>query len=366
MAGKIRYFWQRISDGIAIQQLWEQFRAEAVAGYRLYSKEVESGLSEGGSRRKGFWRVARGLFWAMMMKLSPARRVLLLIALVIVFMPRIHIDRENFHFDTSGPDLFWVVSILLVLLALELADRVTMKRDLEIAREIQNWLMPSVPPDVPGVDVAFANRPANTVAGDYYDAFFRTNRQLLIVVADVAGKSVPAALLTATLQASLRTLAALPGSLAELVDRVSHYACEQSLQGRRFTTAFLAELEPVSGCLTYVNAGHNWPILRRASGTIERLETGGLPPGISAARPYHSGLAALAPGDLLLIFTDGVVEAENGQAVEYGEERLLPLIQDLDNATAGESLKRLMMSVDAFVGPTRQHDDMTCLAVKMK
>jgi hypothetical protein len=232
MAGGIRYFWQRISDGIAIQQLWEQFRAEAVAGYRLYSKEVESGLSEGGSRRKGFWRVARGLFWAMMMKLSPARRVLLLIALVIVFMPRIHIDRENFHFDTSGPDLFWVVSILLVLLALELADRVTMKRDLEIAREIQNWLMPSEPPEVSGVDIAFTTRPANTVAGDYYDAFFRPNDRLLIVVADVAGKSVPAALLTATLQASLRTLAALPGSLAELVDRVNHYACEQSCKER--------------------------------------------------------------------------------------------------------------------------------------
>jgi phosphoserine phosphatase RsbU/P len=229
MAGKIRYFWQRISDGIAIQQLWEQLCADAVAGYRLYSKEVESGLSEGESRRKGFWRLARGIFWAMMMKLSPARRVLLLIALVILFMPRIHIDHDNFHFDTSGPDLFWAVSILLVLLALELADRVTMKRDLEIAREIQNWLMPSVPPEVPGVDVAFANRPANTVAGDYYDAFFRANGLLLIVVADVAGKSVPAALLTATLQASLRTLAALPGSLAELVDRVNHYACEQSL-----------------------------------------------------------------------------------------------------------------------------------------
>ena len=276
MVGGIRYFWQRISDGIAIQQLWEQFRAEAVAGYRLYSKELESGLSEGEPRRKGFWRVARGLFWAMMMKLSPARRVLLLIALVILFMPKVRIDGENFHFDSNGPALFWAGAILLVLLLLELADRVTMKRDLEIAREIQSWLMPSAPPEIPGVDIAFATRPANTVAGDYYDAFFRPNERLLIVVADVAGKSVPAALLTATLQASLRTLSALPGSLAELVDRVNHYACEQSLQGRRFTTAFLAELEPRTGCLTYVNAGHNWPILRRASNAIERLETGPL------------------------------------------------------------------------------------------
>src|SRR5205807_6372446 len=105
-----------------------------------------------------------------------------------------------------------------------------------------SWLMPSSAPSVPGVDIAFANRPANTVAGDYYDAFFRPNGRLLVVVADVVGKSVPAALLAATLQASLRTLAALPGSLSELTAHVNRYACEQSLLGRRFTTAFLAEL----------------------------------------------------------------------------------------------------------------------------
>jgi hypothetical protein len=110
----------------------------------------------------------------MMMKLSPARRVLLLVALVILFMGNIRVDRKDFHFDTNGI-LFWAGAILLVLLALEVADRVTMKRDLEIAREIQSWLMPSAPPKVAGVDVAFATRPANTVAGDYYDAFLRSD-----------------------------------------------------------------------------------------------------------------------------------------------------------------------------------------------
>jgi phosphoserine phosphatase RsbU/P len=367
---KVRNFWQRISEGLAIQELWKQFHADVRASYRLYTKDLEPRPREGVSRWKRFWPVAKGLFLAavmnaMMMKLSPGRRILFLIALVLLFFPTIQIGHGENGFDSSDAGSLAGI-ILLILLALELADRVSMKRDLEIAREIQSWLMPLTPPAVPGLDIAFAARPANTVAGDYYDVFFRPNERLLIVVADVAGKSVPAALLTATLQASLRTLAALPGSLAELVDRVNHYACEQSLQGRRFTTAFLAELEPVSGCLTYVNAGHNWPILRRASGTIERLETGGLPLGISVARPYHSGTAALAPGDLLLIFTDGIVEAENGQTVEYSEERLLPVIQGLDNATASESLKRLMTSVDGFVGPTRQHDDMTCLVVKMK
>jgi len=260
---------------------------------------------------------------------------------------------------------FWGGVVLLILLALELSDRVTMKRDLEIAREIQSWLMPSKAPSVPGVDIAFATRPANTVAGDYYDAFFRPNGRLLVVVADVAGKSVPAALLTATLQASLRTLAALDGSLPELVVRVNRYACEQSLQGRRFTTAFVAELEPGTGALTYVNAGHNWPVLRRASGSIERLEAGGLPLGIDLPMPYRSGAVTLGGGDLLLIFTDGLVEAEDEKANEYGEDRMLQLVQSLRLATASDTVKLLLSSVDAFVGLTRQHDDITCLALRM-
>ena len=365
MAHKLRNFWQRISDGIAIQQLWAQFRADARASYQFYSKDVDRSPRAGDSGWKRFWRNARGLFWAMMMKLSPPRRVLLLIALALLFLPGVRISGGDGEFDTRGTQFFAGV-VLVALLALELADRVTMKRDLEIAREIQSWLMPSEAPSVPGVDIAFATRPANTVAGDYYDAFFRPDGQLLIVVADVAGKSVPAALLTATLQASLRTLAALPGSLPELVARVNRYACDQSLQGRRFTTAFLAELEPAAGCLTYVNAGHNWPVLRHASGAIERLEAGGLPLGINAALPYHSGTARLGPGDLLLIFTDGLVEAEDDREREYGEERMLPVVQALQSASAAESLKRIMSSVDAFVGLTRQHDDITCLVLRMR
>jgi phosphoserine phosphatase RsbU/P len=364
MRHKLRDFWQRISDGIAIQQLWAQFNADARASYQFYSKDVDSARIEGESRSKRFWRIVRSLFWAMMMKLSPGRRVLLLIALVLLVFPSFHFRNGDQEFDVSGAQ-FFAGLVLLVLLALELADRVTMKRDLEIAREIQSWLMPSVAPQVPGVDIAFASRPANTVAGDYYDAFFRDNGRLLIVVADVVGKSIPAALLTATLQASLRTLAALPGSLPELAGRVNRYACEQSLNGRRFTTAFLAELDPATGCLTYVNAGHNWPVLRRASGAIERMEAGGLPLGISATRPYQSGGATLARGDFLLIFTDGLVEAENDKALEYGEDRMLAAVQSLQNATASQGIERVMSSVDAFVGLTRQHDDITCLALKM-
>jgi len=363
MLGKLRVFWQRVSEGVAVQQLWAQIHADARMSYQLYAKDIDSTRQEGESGWGRIWRVARGLFWAMMMKLSPPRRVLLLIALITLVLPRIQFARGDVNIDSTALH-FWGALILLGLLLLELADRVTMKRDLEIAREIQSWLMPSSAPTVAGYDIAFASRPANTVAGDYYDAFFRNDETLLVVVADVAGKSIPAALLTATLQASLRTLAALPGSLPELVDRVNRFACEQSLGGRRFTTAFLAELEPATGRFTYINAGHNLPVLRRASGVTERFEAGGLPLGISAGRKYESGATTIERGDLLLIFTDGLVEAEDMQSVEYGEERMLKQMGSLNNLDAKEALSRIMSSVDVFVGAARQHDDITCLVLR--
>jgi sigma-B regulation protein RsbU (phosphoserine phosphatase) len=371
-----RSFWQRVSDGISVQQLWAQFAAEARVSYGLYSREVDWEVVEGEPGWKRSWRITRGLFWAMMMKLSPARRVFFLIALVLVFL-------ELFNLRLFGwpRELYIALAAgsLLVLLALELADRVTMKRDLEIAKEIQRWLVPSVPPVIPGLDIAFTTRPANTVAGDYYDAFLRPapggtgpasnpaagpSQRLLLVVADVAGKSVPAALLMATFQASLHTLATASMALPDLVQALNGYACDHSLGGLRFTTAFLADLEPDARTLTYVSAGHNPPILRRASGQIERLEAGGLPLGIARSGRHDYGKTTLKSGDLLVIFTDGVVEAQNGAGEEYGEPRLLELLSSLPASSAGDDLSRLMASVDTFVGTARQHDDITCLVLR--
>jgi sigma-B regulation protein RsbU (phosphoserine phosphatase) len=138
MAQRLRNFWQRISDGAALQDMWAQFHAEARSSYQFYSKEVDSTRREGESRGKRMGRVVRGLFWAMMMKLTPARRVLLLIALILLVLPNVRVNRGDAEIDTGS--LKGLADVILVaLLALELADRVTMKRDLEIAREIQSW-----------------------------------------------------------------------------------------------------------------------------------------------------------------------------------------------------------------------------------
>jgi phosphoserine phosphatase RsbU/P len=365
-------FWTRLSDGIAVQQLWAQLHGEARSSYRLYSREVDLERGQNESRYQRTKRIAIAFFWAMVSKLSPARRVLFVLSLLMMVVPGFDFRSRNAEFQL--PNLSFLGALgFLALLALELADRVTMKRDLEIAKEIQTWLMPAAPPLVPGIEMAFATRPANTIAGDYYDAFLRPvltdvsstcPQQLLLVVADVAGKSVPAALLMATLQASLRTLSGVTSDPLELVERWNHYCCEQNVGGQRFTTAFLAELNPLTRELKYVNAGHNWPVLRRASGQVERLDRGGLPLGLMRNARYECGEAVLAPGDLLLIFTDGLVEAEDHREEEYGEQRMLATLYSDRGKSAPEVLRSLITSADQFAGSTPQHDDITCLVLR--
>jgi phosphoserine phosphatase RsbU/P len=368
--GRGNRFWQRVTAGLQLNQLWDQFRADARASYGLYSRDIDVTQKEGVRRGRHFRGIANQFFWAVLEKLSPPRRVLLLVSLVlIVFNPELAWTTKGTP-HIIGFDLRLLGGLLMfVLLILEVADRVVMKRDLQIAREIQMWLLPAIPPQVPGMEIAFATRPANTVAGDYYDVFPRTGHDAagqtyLVAVADVAGKSIPAALLMATFQASLKTLSATPSSLAELVHGMNRYACSNSQSGLRFTTAFIGEYEPATRTLTYINAGHNQPILRRNSGIIQRLDAGGLPLGIKANAPYETGTITLEPGDWLVVFTDGVVEAVNEPGVDYGEERLISILNAGTEIPPVRMLSRIMVDLDVFVGTTPQQDDITCLVTK--
>jgi serine phosphatase RsbU (regulator of sigma subunit) len=364
---RLRAFWQRVSEGRQIDELWSQFTADARASYGFYMKEADAEELKTHRGFKRWFRIAKTLFWSMLMKMTPARRVLLLVALVMLVMSGMKFQYNNTSFEMNFEAV--AAFVFLLLLSLELADKVTMKRDLEIAREIQSWLVPSQPPEVPGANIAFATRPQNSVAGDYYDAFYpnpQDHEKLMVVIADVAGKSVPAALLMATLQASLRTIAGENAPLADLVARLNLYACAHSLNGLRFTTAVLSEYNPVSRRLTYVNAGHNAPILRHANGAIETLEVGGMPLGIQPATNYETASLELKPGDALIFFTDGVVEAFNESGEEFGNERWLSAIRNLPDWDAQQTLQYLMKGVDEFAGATRQSDDITCLVFRSK
>jgi len=364
--------WGRISEGRRLDELWTQFSADAQASYGFYGRDLDWEQLKTVSAWRRPFRVAKHFFWALVMKMTPARRVLLFIALImlIISSPKLYAGRSftfDFNLDAFAALLF------LLLLSLELADKVTMKRDLEIAREIQSWLVPSEPPRVTGANIAFYTRPQNSVAGDYYDAFYPTQDaesggKLFLVIADVAGKSVPAALLMATFQASLHTVAREGTTLQKLVARLNRYACAHSLDGRRFTTAVIGEYDPVTRELTYVNAGHNAPVIRRnnpdGSLKVERMEVGGMPFGISLDATYEVGTVRLAAKDALILFTDGVIEAFNAKGEEFTDPRWLNVIRSLPDWDAKQSLDFLMQHVDEFVGSTKQSDDITCLVLR--
>jgi sigma-B regulation protein RsbU (phosphoserine phosphatase) len=356
---RLRGFWSGLSDGLTLQQIGSDLRRETRASYRLYEAEVRGRFDDVPPRRRWF-RLVRAIFWAMLLKLSPPRRICLLAAVVLLAWG---VGTDRMAALLAG------ALVVLAILGLELADRVAMKRDLQIARGIQAQLVPRVPPAVPGVDIAFETRPANTVAGDYYDAFLtawpgeQPGQRLLVVIADVAGKSMPAALLMATFQSSLHTLLQEPLALPRLIERLNRYCCDHSMEGSRFTTAVLAELDVASGAFAYVNAGHNPPALRRADGTIEWLPAGGVPLGIQTDARYDTGSLTLLPGDRLVVYTDGVVEAVSPAGEEFGQERLESLLRAPQPATAAGTLAGLIAAVDAFTGDTSRLDDVTCIVL---
>jgi serine phosphatase RsbU (regulator of sigma subunit) len=369
--GAIRHlqdFWYRVSEGRAIDDLWSQFAADARSSYSFYGKDVDWEEIAKLPRWRRPFPILKQFFWALLNKLSPARRVLLLVAIVLLILSGMKFHSGGQSAELPNFELFAAL-LFLLLLSLELADKVIMKRDLEIAREIQSWLVPSVSPPIAGAEVAFTTKPQNSVAGDYYDAFYPANDaasggKLMLVIADVAGKSVPAALLMATFQASLRTIASQCLPLPELARQLNQYASAHSLDGQRFTTAVIGEYHPDSRRFTYVNAGHNSPIVRRANGGIERLESGSLPFGITSETTFLGAEVSLRPGDTLILFTDGVIEAFNSSGEEFSDERLIALVRNLPLLSAKDSLQFLMTQVNTFVGATRQSDDITCLILR--
>src|SRR5947209_3685930 len=282
---RVREFWERISEGRQLDDLWLQFAADARAGYGFYGKDVDWDAIQKLPRWRRPFYVAKDIFWATLMKMTPARRVLLLLALAMLLM-------SGFTFQ-FGHDV--------------------------------------------GIQFKFESFAA------------------LIFL-----------LLIATLQASLRTIAGEGAPVAELVTRLNRYASAYSLDGRRFTTAVLCEYQPASRRLTYVNAGHNAPILRRANGALEKLEIGGLPLGIKVDATYETASLELRPGDALILFTDGVIEAFNASGEEFGNERWLATVRGLPDWSGHLCLRYLMERVDQFVGGTRQADDITCLVFRSK
>jgi phosphoserine phosphatase RsbU/P len=259
-------------------------------------------------------------------------------------------------------------SQLTARIASEVAQRERLNRELEIAREVQERLFPQNLPRVKGLDYCGACRPALGVGGDYYDFLLLPGDRLGIAIGDVSGKGIAAALLMASLQASLRGQA-ISGTadLAELMGNVNRLVYDASASNR-YATFFYAVYEPATRRLTFVNAGHNPPVvLRKVAGEwqITRLEEGGAVVGLLRNYPYSQAETTVQPGDVLVAFTDGISEAMNPAEEEWGEEQLIEAIKSCDGLSASDTLSLLVEEADKFAAGAKQHDDMTLLVMRV-
>ncbi len=257
-------------------------------------------------------------------------------------------------------------SQLTARIAHEIAGRERMSREIEIAREVQSKLFPQHIPALPGVECAGFCRPAQGVGGDYYDFLALAGGRLGVALGDVAGKGIPAALLMASLQASLRgQRLSGPANLAELMDNLNRLIYEAS-PDNRYATFFYGELDPGTRRLDYVNAGHNAPmIFRREGGPVVRLPATGPVIGLLGAGAFEQRSVLLSPEDLLFIYSDGISEAMNRAEEEWGEERLQAAVRVARGRPAPELIDALFVEADAFAAGAVQHDDMTVVVVRM-
>ncbi|HMH13303.1 MAG TPA: SpoIIE family protein phosphatase [Edaphobacter sp.] len=284
-------------------------------------------------------------------------------------------DRQLLQSIASQTGLALENAELLHNLTTEVANRERVSREIEIAREVQQRLFPQVYPKVPGVDLAGYCRPAQAVGGDYYDffvlpAYQGDEERLALALGDISGKGISAALLMASLRASLRSAALLqPGDLATLMRHVNRLVYESSTTNR-YATFFYAELDPQSRVLTYVNAGHNPPVILRGDQVIS-LEATGTVIGLIPDAPYTRAGVLLQPGDALLCFTDGISEAMTQTDEEWGEDRMIACAQQRIrepecNASAQQILDCILEAADTFTAGAPQHDDMTLLVCTIR
>lgn len=257
------------------------------------------------------------------------------------------------------------ISIEKAILHRQIVEKHRLERQIETAREVQASLLPARAPIVPGYDIAGLNLPAWDVGGDYFDYFPLAEGRLGLVIADVSGKGVPAALLMATFRAALRTEVRMGRSIPAIIDDV-HQTLVESMDNTRFVTAVYGILDPRAATFSYVNCGHNPPILFRAGGDWEFLPTDRWAVGMFDTKPVAPSTATLGRGDTLLLYTDGVIDVSDANLNEFGEERLTGLVSASRALPATEMIGALVAATRAHAGRSQYDDDFTLLVVKRR
>jgi phosphoserine phosphatase RsbU/P len=357
------------------------FTRDTRDAYKFFTRGVNAEALQSLPWHKRTIAQVRMLFMAFTMKLSPARRMLYAISLVLAFIGLINLFRGigiirfatlPFGVDMGVPgplfrqgtySLLFAFLLMNLLVLLEVADRLSLKNDLEIARQIQQAMLPAGLFTAPGVETFGLSRPANTVGGDFYDIIPLADGRVVIALGDVAGKGSPAALLMALLLAMLRTLVDEELEPAALVTRLNVQVSRHA-PGTRFITLFYGVYEPDTGFFTFVNAGHTAPLLLRSDNRCDRLSDGGIALGMFEQSSYTAGHVTIEPDDLLAIYSDGITEAENpgGRPFdEAGLEAVLRANRQHHIQTIGSDVVR---AVETFTDDTKFADDLTLLLLR--
>jgi sigma-B regulation protein RsbU (phosphoserine phosphatase) len=237
------------------------------------------------------------------------------------------------------------------------------EQDLQMARNIQNNLLPNKNPTIPGFEVAGKSYAAREVGGDYFDFIDLGNGRWNIALGDVSGKGIAAALLMANLQATLRTQAQSNIFLVDSVAKTNRFLYFNT-EANQFATLFCGVLDAPAKTFTYVNAGHNYPFLLTPAGQFQELHTGGLILGLLPEVSFAENKRQLSPGEILVIYSDGVTEAENELEDQFGEKRLQEMIKQNQNCSAEELVDRIYNAVTEFCGSAKQSDDITLVIIK--
>ena len=308
--------------------------------------------------------------WRLLSRVSSARRIAL-VAVALFELSEVALLWSKGIERGNGVAVLLGFAVLVLLIGFEVAEHAAAERDRELSLEISEWLLPQTPPSMEGVEVAFGHRIASRVGSDYFAAFPRwcagdpaRSPRLFIVLADVAGAGLQGALLMATLQASLRALADSGMPLRELASQMNRWWWDRSLDGRHFTVAFLAELNPLTGALEYVSAGHQPPLIHRSEGDLERLDIRGYPLGILPDVVYEMGRTSLRADDTLVIFTDGVVRAEDHRREPFGESRVADVVVATRGLAASAVVNHIRSALLSYCGSLQQQDDMSLVVVR--
>jgi phosphoserine phosphatase RsbU/P len=245
----------------------------------------------------------------------------------------------------------------------EQIERERLEREQQVASEIQQRFLPTTAPIVNGYELQGISFPCYEIGGDYYDFIQRDDGKLVVALGDVSGKGTAAALLMSSLHAAIHAQADIHDSLVKTISAVNRYLVD-SIPANRFVTLFYAELDPKNGALSFLNAGHNPPLIVHTGGTMEQLASGGLPLGIMSNADFREGRTKLYPGDVLVIYSDGVSEAVNPSGEEFGPTRLYEVVARNLDASAGGIRDRIESALTKFCQGTPAADDITLVIVK--